>query len=76
MICVPAELRTAVEIVGAVALLGVIELDAEDGLLVPTSLVAVIVKVYAWPSTKDPVTVNGDVVPEYVSTIEGEEVMV
>jgi hypothetical protein len=38
--------------------------------------VAVIVKVYAWPSTKDPVTVNGDVVPEYVSTIEGEEVMV
>ena len=76
MICVPAELRTAVEIVGAVALLGVIELDAEDGLLVPTSLVAVIVKVYAWPSTKDPVTVKGDVVPEYVSTIEGEEVMV
>jgi hypothetical protein len=34
---------------GAVAAKGVIELDAEDEELVPTPLVAVIVKVYAWP---------------------------
>jgi hypothetical protein len=73
---VPAEFRTAVEIVGAVAVLGVIELDAEDGLLVPAPLVAVIVNVYAWPSTKDPVTVKGDVVPEYERARDGEEVMV
>jgi hypothetical protein len=38
--------------------------------------VAVIVKVYAWPSTKDPVTVKGDVVPEYERARDGEEVMV
>jgi hypothetical protein len=47
VIWVPAELRAAAERVGAVAELGVIELDAEDGELVPALLVAVIVKVYA-----------------------------
>jgi hypothetical protein len=56
--------------------LGVIELDAKEELLVPTPLVAVIEKVYAWPSTKDPVRVKGDDVPEYVRAREGEEVMV
>jgi hypothetical protein len=76
VICVPAEFRTAEERVGEAAELGVIELDAEDGELVPALLVAVIVKVYAWPSTKDPVTVKGEDVPEYVSAREGEEVMV
>jgi hypothetical protein len=70
-------LSTAEERVGEAAELGVMELDAEDGLLLPTPLVAVIVNVYAWPSTKDPVTVNCDVVPsEYVSAREGEVVMV
>ena len=34
---------------GAVAAKGVIELEAEDEELGPTPLVAVIVKVYAWP---------------------------
>jgi hypothetical protein len=34
------------------------------------------VNVYAWPATKVPVTVNGDEVPEYVSTIDGDEVIV
>ena len=70
-------MSTAEERVGAVAALGVIELDAEEELLVPTPLVAVIEKVYAWPSTKDPVRVNGDDVPsEYERAREGEEVMV
>ena len=35
--------------VGAVAAKGVIELEADDDEPVPTPLVAVIVKVYAWP---------------------------
>jgi hypothetical protein len=34
---------------GAAAAEGVIELEAEDEELAPTPLVAVIVKVYAWP---------------------------
>ena len=70
-------MSTAEERVGEAAELGVMELDAADGLLVPTPLVAVIEKVYAWPSTKDPVRVKGDDVPsEYVRAREGEEVMV
>ena len=73
----PDELSTADERVGEVAELGVIELDEEDGLLVPTPFVAVIVKVYAWPSTNDPVTVNGDdVTSEYERARAGEEVIV
>jgi hypothetical protein len=55
---------------------GVTELDAEDELLVPTPLVAVIVNVYAWPATNDPVTVKGVEVSEYVSAIDGDEVIV
>ena len=69
-------MSTAEERVGEAAELGVMELDAADGELVPAPLVAVIVKVYAWPSTKDPVRVNGDDVPEYERAREGEEVMV
>ena len=62
---------------GEAAALGVIELDAKEELLVPTPLVAVIEKVYAWPSTKDPVRLKGDDVPsEYERAREGEEVMV
>ena len=61
---------------GTAAALGVTELDAEDELLVPTALVAVIEKVYACPPTKEPVTEIGEVVPEYVSAMEGEDVIV
>ena len=55
---------------------GVTELEDKDEELAPTALLAVIVNVYAWPATKVPVTVNGDEVPEYVSTIDGDEVIV
>jgi hypothetical protein len=34
------------------------------------------VNVYAWPATNDPVTVKGVEVPEYVSAIDGDEVIV
>ena len=42
----------------------------------PTPFVAVIEKVYACPPTKEPVTEIGEVVPEYVSAIAGDEVIV
>jgi hypothetical protein len=43
---------------------GVIELDGEDDVLVPTLFVADIVNVYACPCTKLPVTAKGVDVPE------------
>jgi hypothetical protein len=44
---------------------------AEDAVDVPLAFVAAIVNVYAWPATKVPVTVRGDVVPDVDKDIEG-----
>ena len=57
----------AVPIVGASGTVaGAIELDALDGVLVPSAFVAVTVNVYAWPFVS-PVTVSGEPLPVAVS---------
>ena len=55
---------------------GVIEFDADEAIEVPFALTAAIVKVYAVPAIKDPVTLSGLVKLDVEREIDGLDVTV